>query len=86
MVVKNQDFWKNKKQKDYWVIYGHHWVFKTPLSKVTLLNILFKRYKNEWNSEKNLLVEDKFMSKMHLKCTGFTSSACGPFIKDKERI
>ena len=56
------------------------------MSKVTLLSILFKRYKNEWNSEKTLLVEDKFMSKMHLKCTGFTSSACGPFIKGKERI
>ena len=28
----------------------------------------------------------KFMPKMHLKQTGFTYSACGPFTKNKERI
>ena len=33
-----------------------------------------------------LLVGDKFMPKMHLKQPGFTCSACGPFIKNKERI
>ena len=29
---------------------------------------------------------DKLMSEMHLKQTGFTYSACGPFTKNKERI
>ena len=29
---------------------------------------------------------DKFMPEMHLKQPGFTYSACGPFIKNKERI
>ena len=35
---------------------------------------------------KFLLVEDKFMSEIHLKEPGFTYSACGPFTKNKERI
>ena len=35
---------------------------------------------------KFLLVGDKFMPKMHLKQPGFTYSACGSFIKNKERI
>ena len=33
-----------------------------------------------------LLVGDKFMAEMHLKQPVFTYSACGPFIKNKERI
>ena len=33
-----------------------------------------------------LLVGDKFMSEMHLKQSGFTYRACGPFTKKKERI
>ena len=35
---------------------------------------------------KCLLAGDKFMTKMHLKQSGFTYSACGPFTKNKERI
>ena len=33
-----------------------------------------------------LLAGDRFMPEMHLKQSGFTHSACGPFIKNKERI
>ena len=33
---------------------------------------------------KFLLTEDKFMPELHLK--GFTNSACGTFIKHRERI
>ena len=33
-----------------------------------------------------LLVSDKFMPEMHLKQPGFTYSAFGPFVKNKERI
>ena len=33
-----------------------------------------------------LLVGNKFMPEMHLKQTGFTYSACGPFTKNEERI
>ena len=33
-----------------------------------------------------LLAEGKFMPEMHLRQTGFTYSACGPFTKNKERI
>ena len=33
-----------------------------------------------------LLTGDKFMPEMHLKKTGFTYSAYGPFSKNKERI
>ena len=35
---------------------------------------------------KCLLIGDKFMPQMHLKQPGFTYSACGPFVKNKERI
>ena len=34
---------------------------------------------------KFLLAGDKFMPEMHLKQSGFTYSACGPFNKNKER-
>ena len=33
-----------------------------------------------------LLAGDKFMPEMHLKQSGFTCSACGPFTKNKERV
>ena len=32
------------------------------------------------------LAGDKFMPEMHLKQSGLTYSACGPFTKSKERI
>ena len=35
---------------------------------------------------KFLLAGDKFMPEMHLKQPGLTYSACGPFIRNKERI
>ena len=35
---------------------------------------------------KLLLVGEKFMPEMHLRQPGFTYGACGPFIKNKERI
>ena len=35
---------------------------------------------------KYLLAGDKFMPELHLKQPGFTDSACGPFIRNKERI
>ena len=33
-----------------------------------------------------LLAGDKFVPEMHLRQSGFTYSACGPFTKSKERI
>ena len=35
---------------------------------------------------KFLLAGDKFMPEIHLKQSGFTYSACGPFTKRRERI
>ena len=35
---------------------------------------------------KFLLTGDKFMPELHLKQPGFIYSACGPFIKHRERI
>ena len=35
---------------------------------------------------KFLLTGDKFIPKMHLKQSGFTYSACGPFTKNKQSI
>ena len=37
-------------------------------------------------ASQSLLAGDKFMSVMYLKEPGFTYSACGPFIKNNERI
>ena len=34
---------------------------------------------------KFLLAGDKFLQEMHWKQPGFTYSACGPFVKNKER-
>ena len=33
-----------------------------------------------------LLAGETFMPEMHLRQTGFTNSACGPFTKNKERL
>ena len=35
---------------------------------------------------KFLLVGNEFMPEMHLRQSGFTYSACGPFTKNKERV
>ena len=35
---------------------------------------------------KILLAGDKFMSEMYLRQPGFMYSACGPFMKNKERM
>ena len=67
-------------------------VLKTPLSKVPLLGDFFFKcksiedYKMNEIVNKLLLAEDKCMPEMHLKQTGFTYSACGPFAKNNERI
>ena len=37
-------------------------------------------------ANKFLLAGDKYIPDMHLKQPGFTYSACGPFLKNKERI
>ena len=36
--------------------------------------------------DKFLKIGDKFMPEMHLRQSGFTYSACGPFTKNKQRI
>ena len=36
--------------------------------------------------KKFLLTGDKFILELHLKKSGFTYSACGPFTKHRERI
>ena len=36
--------------------------------------------------KKILLAQGKFMPNMYLRQSGFAYSACGPFIKNKERI
>ena len=60
---------------------------KTLLSKIPLLNVLFRMHiKMNEIINKFLLVGDRFMPEMHLKQPGFTYSACGPFTKNKERI
>ena len=43
---------------------------------------------NKANSiiNKFLLAGDKFMPEMHLRQSGFTYSACGPFTKNQQRI
>ena len=46
----------------------------------------FKLYKMNEMVNKFLLVGDKFMPEMHLRQPGLTYSACGPFIKNKQKI
>ena len=46
----------------------------------------FKMCKMNEIVNKFFLAGDKFMLEMHLTQPGFTCSACGPFIKNKERI
>ena len=83
MEVKNQRFIKNQGAKGLLSNLG----LRTPLSKVPLLgDILFWLYKMNEIVNKILLAGDKFMPEMHLKQSGFTYSACGPFTENKERI
>ena len=49
-------------------------------------DILFQTYKMSEIVNKLLLASYKYMPEMHLKQTGITYSACGPFTKNKERI
>ena len=46
----------------------------------------FTEYKMNDIVDKFLLPGDKFMPELHLKQPGFTYSACGPFIKSKEKV
>ena len=51
-----------------------------------VLNAIPLSIKMNKNVNKFILVGYKFMPEMHLKQSGFTYSACGPFTKNKERI
>ena len=53
------------------------------LSDLPIINTLFSMYTIV---NKSLLARDKFIPGMHLKQTGFTYSAIGPFTKNKEKI
>ena len=80
---KKSRFIKNQEAKGLLSNLG----LRTPLSKVPLLgDILFWLYKINEIVNKILLAGDKFMPEMHLKQSGFTYSACGPFTENKERI
>ena len=57
------------------------------MNEIPLLgDTLFWVYKMNETVNKFLLTGDKFIPQMHLKQSGFTYSACGPFTKSKERI
>ena len=80
---KKSRFIKNQEAKGLLSNLGR----RTPLSKVPILgDILFWEYKMNEIVNKFLLAGDKFMPEMHLKQSGFTYSACGPFSKNKEII
>ena len=88
-VSKKSRFIKNQEAKGLL----SNLVLGTPLSKVPLLDyILFWLYKMNETVNKFLFAGDKFMPEMHLKQPAslgkprFTYSACGTFIKNKERI
>ena len=59
---------------------------KSQLSNSKKLKQVNTKYKMNEIVNKFLLVGDKFMLEMHLKQSGFTYSACGPFNKNKGRI
>ena len=54
----------------------------------TCLKTLVAKQRIKMNEivNKLLLAGDKFMPEMHLRQSGFTYSACGPFTKNKEII
>ena len=58
--------------------------FRTPLSKIPLLNVALSYKMNDMNKvvDKFLKIGNRFMPEMHLR---FTYSACGPFTKNKQR-
>ena len=56
------------------------------LNDLPIANILFQKYKMNEIVNNLLLAGYKFMPEMHLKQSGFTYNACGPFSKNKERI
>ena len=69
--IKNSRFVKKHVRKGLLSNLG----IKVPLSKIPLLNILSVKMNETVN--KFLLVGDKFMTRLHLKSSGFTYRACG---------
>ena len=82
MTVKKSRFMKEQEVKGLLTNLG----LKTPLNKIPLLGDILFQYKMNKIINKFLLVGDNFMPEMQLKQLGFTNSACGPLIKNKERI
>ena len=56
------------------------------IKRYLVLNETKFNYEINATINKFLLAGDKFMREQHLKQPQFTYSACGPFIKSKERI
>ena len=57
------------------------------LSQINLLGPLcVLKYKMNEIIKNFLLAGERFMTEMHIEQPGFTYSACGPFIKNKQRI
>ena len=86
---KKSRFIKNQEAKGLLSSLG----LRTQLRKVPLLGDIWFWVQLRWLHKKMnetvnkfLLAGDKFMPEMHLKQSGFTYSACGPFTKNKERI
>ena len=58
---------------------------KVPIiSDLPMIKALFWKYKMNAIVNMPLLAGDKFIPELHLKQPGFTYSACGRFIKNKE--
>ena len=85
--------WFIKNQEAKWLL--SNLGLRTPLStnirwyvvlSTAPLNAIPLEYKMNEIVNKFLLAVDKFMPEMHLKQSGFSYSACGPFTKNKERI
>ena len=79
--IKKSRFVKEQKAKGLLSILG----IKTPFSKISLLNVLFKVYKMNEIVNKFFLADDKSVPEMNLKQPGFTYSPCSPSTKNKER-
>ena len=60
---------------------------KTSSSQITLVGLFnFKGITRNEKVNKMLLARNTFIPEMHLRQPGFTYSACGPFIKNKEKL
>ena len=73
-----------KEQEAKWLLSNLR--IKKPLKTSIVKCFILRHIKMNELVNKFYLAGDKFLPEMHLKQLGFTNSACGPFMRNKESI